>query len=344
MKIAIYPKAESTILVSGTEGYVEYRIPGILPVKDSLLLACEGRSKYSDWGKVDILVYRLEAGRELQQVLKLSGTSSSDIPTTYNNPVLIPDGEKTHLIYHKNYDQVFIVTSEDGGKNWSNNREITNAYRKFPYEWNVSATGPGHGIQMKSGRLVVPIWLAKGKVLEDGTREHWPSVAGCAYSDDHGVTWNAGALADTIYDGNETTVAELEDGKLLFNFRHREDDKHRILGLSSDGGETFDNLWSAEDLQDPMCFGSMAAVKDGVLFVNCDSDRSRIDLTVKYSCDGGRSWEPVWKVDTEAGYSDIAVVDEIIYIFYEQIFQGRLKGLVLKQAKIVLDYEEKSHD
>lgn len=187
MKMAVYPKTEDMILVSETDGYIRYRIPGILPVKGALLLACEGRSGFTDWGNVDVLVYRLEIGGSLQLVLKVSRTTQLDTETTtYNNPVLIPDGEKTHLIYHKNYEQVFIVTSEDGGKNWSNSREITDAYRKFPYEWNVSATGPGHGIQMKSGRLVVPIWLAKGKVLEDGTREHWPSVAGCAYSDDHG--------------------------------------------------------------------------------------------------------------------------------------------------------------
>lgn len=341
MKISVCTETESTIWANGTEGYVECRIPGILAVEGALLLLCEGRSKHSDWGKIDILVYRLEHGMKLQQVLKLGGTDSGDNSITYNNPVLIPDGKRTHLIYHINYERVFIMTSEDGGKHWSNTREITDAYGKFPYEWNVSATGPGHGIQMKSGRLVVPIWLAKGKVLEDGTREHWPSVAGCVYSDDHGMTWNAGALADTIYDGNETTVAELADGRLLFNFRHREDDRHRVLGLSSDGGETFDKLWKAEDLQDPRCFGSMAAYKDGVLFVNCDSDKARVDLTVKYSCDGGKSWKSVWKVDTKAGYSDIAVVDESIYVFYERDSSLNWEmDLVLKKARIIFCAEE----
>ena len=54
-----------------------------------------------------------------------------------------PDGERLHLIYHLNYEQVFIITTEDLGETWTDPREITEGYRQPEYDWNVCATGPG---------------------------------------------------------------------------------------------------------------------------------------------------------------------------------------------------------
>jgi len=59
------------------------------------------------------------------------------------------------------------------------------------YAWRVLATGPGHGIQTISGRLIIPVWLALGT----GGNGHHPSVNSVIYSDDHGATWRRGALA-----------------------------------------------------------------------------------------------------------------------------------------------------
>ena len=95
---------------------------------------------------------------------------------------------------------------------------------------------------MRDGRLVAAIWLANGEVAADGlTRKHWPSVAGCVYSDDHGKTWHAGALAEGMANGNETTVAQLPDGRLLFCYRNMNEARCRMLGLSANG-ETLEAL------------------------------------------------------------------------------------------------------
>ena len=61
------------------------------------------------------------------------------------------------------------------------------------------------------------------------TRRHWPSVAGCVYSEDRGRSWHAGALADGMENGNETTVAQLADGGLLFCCRNMNADRCRVL-------------------------------------------------------------------------------------------------------------------
>lgn len=325
---------EQIILRGNTNGYEEYRIPGILVLSDALLLTCEARiGGMGDWGDIDILVLRFEKDGSYHEVLKIG--ESDQIPDgrmrTYNNPVLIPDGERVHLIYHKNYEKAFIVTSEDSGKNWSEAREITETFREFPYQWNVCATGPGHGIQLKSGRLIAPIWIANGKVLEDGMRrEHWPSTAGCIYSDDHGVTWKCGFLVENVIDANETSVAQAEDGMLLFNFRNREAKYRRVLGISEDGGETLKQQWIADALVDPMCMGGMSADKDKIFFVNCNTENARTDLTVKCTKDLGKTWEVVWEIDQISGYADIAVIDEKMIVFYEHTVGNKITELVLQ--------------
>ncbi len=48
---------------------------------------------------------------------------------------------------------------------WSQPVEITNTFAAFKpgYEWKVIATGPNHSIQLKNGRLIVPVWLSTGE-------------------------------------------------------------------------------------------------------------------------------------------------------------------------------------
>lgn len=329
---------EQIILKGNTNGYEEYRIPGILALSDSLLLTCEARvGGMGDWGDIDILVIRVEKDGSYHEVLKIG--ESNQIPDgkmrTYNNPVLIPDGERVHLIYHKNYEQAFIVTSEDAGRSWSEAKEITETFQGFSYQWNVCATGPGHGIQMRSGRLIAPIWIANGKVHEDGMRRnHWPSTAGCIYSDDHGITWQTGFLIENEEDANETSVEETKNGELLFNFRNRNLQYRRVLGISTDGGKTINEQWIAEALVDPMCMGGMSASNDKIFFANCNTEKARTDLTIKCTNDSGKTWETVWEVDSVSGYADIAVTDQYMIVFYEHTVENKITELVLKSKKI----------
>ena len=332
---------ERAILEAGQGGYREYRIPGILAAPDgALLLVCEARAENKgDWGDIDILALRLEKDGSLRRVLKVGESAQPQHPVpsmrTYHNPVLIPDGKKIHLIYHRNYERAFLLSSADGGSSWGESREITAAYREFPYDWNVCATGPGHGLQMRNGQLIAPVWLAHGEERDGGlSRAHWPSTAGWIYSQDHGRTWHPGQLAAGVLNANETSAVQLAGGALLLNFRNMNENRRRVLGLS-ENGRTLRRLWSPDELRDPMCFGGMAAGMGGVLFANCDSCEKRQDITVKYSPDGGESWAPLWQIDQQGGYVDIACAAGRVYAFYERYSytKGIVEALVLKTGE-----------
>ncbi len=124
--------------------------------------------------------------------LQVKGVNASDV--TYNNPVLIADRDGTvHMLFCLEYMRCFYQRSTDDGESWSAPVEITDTFEAFhsAYPWKVLATGPDHGIQLKSGRLVVPVWLSTGT----GGNAHRPSVTATIYSDDQGKTWQAGEIA-----------------------------------------------------------------------------------------------------------------------------------------------------
>lgn len=332
--------------------YCEYRIPGIVVTEKGTLLCCyEGRmSTEDDWAKIDTVICRSEddGASWVKTAVTLSAEMGGTGEDTTNNPTLIVDGSRVHLIFHQNYARAFHMISDDDGKTWSAPVEITDVFRALPQQWNCCATGPGHGIRMKNGRLVAPVWIALGEVLDARRIRHQPSWAGSVYSDDHGATWHAGALAEGIIDANETTVAELPDGRILYNFRNCEKDFYRRLGVAPDGGAAFEKIWTSGELSDPMCFGSMTVLPDGsIAFANCENRgsinadgqmiRKRINLVIKTSEDGGRSWRPMVTVDDLGGYVDIAVFKDNMYVLYEITENGCISRMILKKYALIAE-------
>lgn len=325
------------MLRAGEGGYGEYRIPGIVTWKGELVFCCEARAaSHDDWGRIDLQI-RGEDG--LRHTFVPFGGKTGEGRTaalregdTLNNPTLIADGDRLHLLYHVNYRYAFHAVSLDGGRTWTRHREITDAYREFDCDWNVCATGPGHGIRLESGRLLVPVWLANGEIEPgEGYRvRHYPSVSGALYSDDGGETWHAGALfADhgERKDANETACACLSEGGVLFSIRHRGERRCRSLAVSEDGGETVSRQWMEESLHDPMCFGSLYAEGGTVLFSNCDSQQGRVNLTLKRK--NGDAWEKIATVDEIGGYSDLAAQNGKIRMLYERTVDGKIPEIVL---------------
>lgn len=170
---------------------------------------------------------------------------------------------------------------------------------------------------------MVPIWLADGEIRLDQEasgriKRHAPSRAGCIYSEDHGKTWKAGFLTEHIDCANETAVAELGSGKLLFNFRHREKIPCRILGITPETPLLLEKTWPEESLPDPKCFACMDRDGGKLYFINCADTEKRINLTVNESADEGMTWKKILTVDEEGGYADIAVRGDTLYVFYER--------------------------
>jgi sialidase-1 len=80
--------------------------------------------------------------------------------------------------------------------------------------WSWYATGPVHGIQLASGRLVVPCNHVVGAHGAGG----WHDRAHIVYSDDGGDTWALGGLGD--FGTCESTVVQLTNGSLYLNSRN----------------------------------------------------------------------------------------------------------------------------
>src|SRR5262249_7026069 len=152
---------------------------------------------------------------------------------------------------------------------------ITGAFEGFrkSYPWAVLATGPGHGIELKNGRLLVPVWISPGTAGS----AHSPSVAATIYGDDRGATWKAGQIAGPetprLPAPNETAPAKLSDGRVMLNIRAASKRQGRIVTLSKEGATKWTAPGFDDQLFEPVCFASLARLgKNRLLFVNPDSE------------------------------------------------------------------------
>lgn len=344
---------------AGAEGYALYRIPGlVVTARGTVLAYCEARrTGKSDWDTIDILLRRSTdagctwsprakiadvPGPKTKNPVALAQKLADPDDVTYNNPVAIVDRDGTvHFLFCLEYARCFYLRSDDDGVTWSPPVEITAAFEAFrpEYEWKVLATGPAHGIQLRTGRLVVPVWLSTGT----GGHAHRPSVTATIFSDDGGRTWRRGEIAvpDTeewIFP-NETVLVELTSGEVLLNVRSESEAHRRLVMRSPDGATRWSTPRFDEALLEPICMASIvrysarpAADRDVIVFANPHNldrldgkaaegkSRDRRNLSVKLTYDEGRTW-PVNRT-LEAGYgaySDLAVLpDGTILCLYER--------------------------
>lgn len=295
---------------AGENGYPFYRIPGIVATEKGTLLTCYEARHGGDWAVIDLYVRRSTDGGhtwEARQMV-LSGQKKN----TTNNPVMIVDGERVHLLCLENYKRLFHRVSEDDGLTWSEPEEITDALeaRRAEYPWTCAAVGPGHGLRLPGGRLIAAVWLASNP---GNITAHGPSKISTLYSDDHGKTWTLGEIFEPegSVSPNETCVAALSDGRVILNIRSRKPDgapytapHYRYIAISADGAGNWNETWLEKQLPDPACCGGMCNFPGGLLFTNCDSYISRSNHTLRKSTDDGRTWSEALLYDPLAGYSD----------------------------------------
>jgi sialidase-1 len=310
----------SDVFEARSGGYLTYRIPGIVvtPRGEIIAYAEARKDGIGDWADIDILMRRsIDGGRtwEHARVLADAGTG------TANNPVAILDrkGGMLHFLYCVNYARAFYMRSRDQGNTFTEPVDITSVFEEFrsEYNWNVIATGPGHGIQLRKGRLVVPVWLSTGG------KKHRPSVVSTIYSDDHGKTWHRGEIISGILKNpSETVAVELSNGRVMLNIRNESPEHRRAVVTGPDGAHNWTAPVFDDALREPICMGSIARVQDKrgpIVFVNPDSDGRR-NLTAKMSWDEGKSWQESRVLDAGiSAYSDTFVApDKTVYVLYER--------------------------
>jgi len=328
----------TSVFEAGQEGYKIYRIPAVIKAANGDLLAfCEAREG-GDASKIDLVMKRSNDGGKSWGKLHVvqaaddyrSLFGKNPPPITVGNPAPVVDRlDPQHpgriwLPLTVENNLVFVIYSDDHGQTWSKRREITKDVKREKWGWY--ATGPVHSIQLTrgkyKGRLVIP---CDHRVGSDGADAGWLG-AHAVLSDDHGKTWRLGAIDDTYGDGleaNETTVVELNDGRLLFNTRDQKGKApgNRGVSWSKDGGESFEsgdaewkNFRPVRGVIDPPVVQCSLhrANKKLILFAGPDENgptgKGRSDMRIRYSRNEGETWEdgPLIHVGP-AAYSDMVL-------------------------------------
>ena len=322
-KPAIPGPEQTDLFIGGQGGYASYRIPALITTtKGTVLAFVEGRKdSAADHGHNEILMRRsLDGGRTWSpvQLVAKDGTNA------LNNPTALVDREtgtvwlaliRTSTQKYKNDEAVakargrisdmWMLRSDDEGATWKGPTDITASVNRP--DWNRVVPGPGVGIELRSGRLMIPC----NHVIRDVARNH------VIYSDDHGKTWRLGGSTEDHTDENQ--IVELSDGSLLLNIRNYREHGHRGIALSKDAGLTWSPVTSDPTLIEPVCQASLIrysaappASKNRLLFSNPASQTERVKLTVRLSYDEGKTWPIASVVNSGfSGYSCLTVLPDM---------------------------------
>ena len=332
------------VFTSGAEGYHTFRIPALVTTPDGSLLAfTEGRKENRhDPGGGDIdLVYK----RSTDQGATWSPLQVLDDPGERwgaADPVPLVDrtNGRVWIVYNRwepgfgtmlsqpgtTNNQTWLSHSDDNGRTWSTPRDITRSTRDFDH-WGAIFVGSGGAIQIRSGRLLVPaamrpdfyeIWVSIGNY--EGRVNFMRSYA--IHSDDHGRTWQRGALVNAPT--NENQLVELADGTIMMDARQSSGD-HRWVMISSDGGRTWSQPRPGQSVT-PVC----TSIERYTLKAEGD-DRNRIlwtgptgpgrkNLVVRVSYDEGQTFSNEKVIyGGIAAYSDISILqDQTVGVLWER--------------------------
>lgn len=298
-------------LTANGVGSPHYRIPALTTsVKGTLLAAYDARPTLADLpGNLSIVLRRSTDGGatwKAQQVVRKDAA-----PKGHGDPSLLVDRTtgRIFMFYASSVNQGFLGSgtgndendpdilqadysySDDDGLTWTH-RRITKQI-KDP-AWAGMFAASGEGIQLRHGPH-------KGRLLQQyAIRINGANYAASAYSDDHGATWKMGEPVGP--GGDENKTVELSDGRIMLNNRSK---PYRTIAYSTDGGVTYTPFKQDTQLTDPannasiMRYNAEASAShpqsSWLLFSNTEDATARRNLTVKMSCDNGRTW-PIRKV------------------------------------------------
>lgn len=329
---------DETILWDSAEGpHESYHVQGIaVTPSDTILAFTEGRHEVCDAGPRDIVLRRSTDGGDSWAPSRI--VVPSEDGQSWGNPTPVVDRETGEVLLFfglsildpantgcsGDYQEIYLSRSTDDGLTWTAPVELAGLFAGNPYGWTLHGPGPGHGIQLDDGRLVMQV-LHRREVVGHTTPERLYGVS-AIYSDDHGATWQAGepVPVDVNYPINESRIYQRGDGAIVVNGRsaaggHRQ----RISAVSTDGGQT----WSDPVLEPAT--GRYTAVDAGFLrfegpdgagrLLHARPDSARREaLTVSVSYDDGATYRYDTIVNPGPSYySDLAMLsDGTILLFY----------------------------
>ena len=333
---------------AGSGGYHTYRIPALLRLDSGVLLAfAEGRrASASDTGWIDTVLRRSADGGRTWGPLQVVGASPA-WPGVTGNPCPVQDratgrvvltlcrnradGPEAQILMGRAPRTVWVCHSDDDGASWSPPREITDSVKRPDWTWY--ATGPGHGVQLPSGRLVVACDHALHPRVVGEPADRALELADTLYrahlilSDDGGASWRIGAVLD-VAGTNESCVALLDGGVYINSRHHGSAVRH---GAWSDDGESLDRTASHQEMTDPVCQGSALAYRDEILVCHA-AGPGRRRLTVRASGDGARWRELAVVTEGPAAYSDLCEVEGRLLCLFETGIAHAYERIVLVEV------------
>ncbi|MFJ8056141.1 exo-alpha-sialidase [Streptomyces sp. NPDC096142] len=338
--------------VSGDGGYDTYRIPAtVVTGRGTVLAFAEGRhNNAGDTGDIDVVLRRSTDGGCTWGPQAVIAAGDGD---TRGNPAPVVDPRTGAIVLVTSYNsgtvtegrimrgevtpeqsrRVFVQRSWDDGRSFTPPRDITGQVK--PPNWRWYATGPGHAVALTrgphAGRLVIPAnHSAAPPVGSTDTGQEARYYGGHdLYSDDGGETWRLG-FVDAAYTGvnnaNESSAAELPDGRLYFSSRDQlgTSTGNRLDTYSGDGGATLDRPYEVQHTLDdvPVVEGSVLQLPGAgapLLFSAPSVPHVRQGMAVWRSADAGGSFVKAVTLSGEwAGYSDLVRVGpDTVGVLYE---------------------------
>lgn len=309
------PEISVQVFAAGEGGYFCLKIPYLLRLPSNILIAFaegrgkNGRSECDDFSGTDLVYKRSEDDGKTWSPIAILFSNSSDTETNViGNAAPVVDRFKNKgriwVPFCRNNEEVFITYSDDNGLSWSSPTYHPHLVQPF---WKWVGLGPPSGIQLSSGRILIPSYHTNGW-KGDGCVSRGHTII----SDDFGLSWRIGS-ADygRPFLVNENQAVELKNKSVLFNARTLLN--HRVQLLSEDGGITFNEPYIVNDLVQPLegCEGSLT--RDPLTNTLYFSDPFthhliRTNLTIFSSQDDGLNWLEVRCVDRgSVAYSSLSV-------------------------------------
>ncbi|XP_007941423.1 sialidase-4 [Orycteropus afer afer] len=251
-----------TVLFERERTGLTYRVPALLPVPPgpTLLAFAEQRLSPDDshahrlvlrrgtlargapqWGGLRVLETAALEGHRSMNPCPVHEARTGTV-FLFFIAVLGHTPEAVQIATGRNAARLCCVTSRDAGLTWGPARDLTvEAVGRSEQEWATFAVGPGHGVQLPSGRLLVPAYTYRvdrrecfGRICR--TSPH----AFVFYSDDLGGSWRHGGLVPNLRSGEcQLAAVEGSPGGPVLYCNARSPLGSRVQALSDDEGASF---------------------------------------------------------------------------------------------------------
>jgi len=300
------------VFTQGEGGYFCIKIPDLLVTGNGTLLAFGEARRVScaDHTWVDLVVKRsFDGGATWSPMQIVYSNSTPEHYVTIGNaaPVLIAATGRVLVPFCRNNAEVLQTYSDDNGATWAPPVNLTGVVKP---DWKWVATGPPAGLQLASGRLLIPSYHTPF-ADDDGEDSH----SYVMLSDDMGENWRLGGELTGPHLSNECQAVELAPDIILLNTRGLE--LRRLQALSMDGGETFGPTQVVESLPQPLegVEGSIIMHPSGLLLLSNPNEDNivglRYNMSIHISSDNGTTWKAVLQLDKDASaYSALRVMPD----------------------------------